>query len=196
MRKNAWAYALLLAAFFILGATAGGVYALLSAQSLRTDAYDPARLTRNLHYDAVEAGRLQCVVIQNKAELYNLPSGIEGKVIEYMSGGVAVDYLETVSSMDKEDGFAVTTVELSFQRLWGRRHIIPAGTRVEILRVADDGDEIKGRVFVDGKYYEKNFSTQYLRFPYLGQWKKVEFQGKPGYMKYETLSKSKLMRGA
>ena len=43
------------------------------------------------------------------------------------------------------------------------------------------------------KYYDKSFDTQYLRFPYVGQWKKVEFQGKPGYMKYYALSESKLM---
>ena len=136
---------------------------------------------------------MQCVVLLDKAEVYNLPSGLTGKVIERMSKGVPVDYLETVSSQDKDDSYALTTVELQFQRFWGPRHIIPEGTRVQILR-ADRGDgEVKGRVYVDGKYYDKDFDSQYLRFPYVGQWKKIEFQGKPGYMKYDTLSESKLM---
>lgn len=187
------AAALVLAGFFALGAVAGGCYALVSANSVKTNKYNTAQLTQNLQYAEVEAGRLQCVVLLDKAEVYNLPSGLTGKVIERMSKGVPVDYLETVSSQDKDDRYALTTVELQFQRFWGPRHIIPEGTRVQILR-ADRGDgEVKGRVYVDGKYYDKDFDSQYLRFPYVGQWKKIEFQGKPGYMKYDTLSESKLM---
>lgn len=187
------AAAMVLAGFFVLGAVAGGVYALVSANSVKTAKYNTAQLTQNLQYAEVEAGRLQCVVLQDKAELYNKPSGLEGTVIERMSKGVQVDYLETVSSQDKDENFALTTVELQFQRFWGARHIIPEGSQVQILR-ADRGDgEVKGRVFVHGRYYDKDFEVQYLRFPYVGQWKKVEFQGKPGYMKYEALSESKLM---
>ena len=185
--------AAVLAGFFILGAVAGGCYALVSAQSMKTNKYNTAQLTQNLQYAEVQAGRLQCVVLEDKAELYNLPSGLTGKVIERMSKGVRVDYLETVSSQDKDDSFAITTVELQFQRFWGPRHIIPEGTQVQILRMDRGSGEVKGRVFVDGKYYDKDFENQYLRFPYVGQWKKVEFQGKPGFMKYETLSESKLM---
>lgn len=185
--------ALLLAGFFLLGAAAGAAYALVSASGVEAQKYNTAQLTQNLQFAEVEAGRLQCVVLQDKAELYNKPSGLEGKVIEYMSKGVRVDYLDTVSSMDKDERYAVTTVEMQFQRLWGARHIIPLGTQVMILRSDDGSGEIKGRVFVDGKYYDKTFDTQYLRFPYVGQWKKVEFQGKPGFMKYEALSESKLM---
>ena len=185
--------AAVLAGFFILGAMAGGCYALVSAQSMKTNKYNTAQLTQNLQYAEVQAGRLQCVVLEDKAELYNLPSGLTGKVIERMSKGIRVDYLETVSSQDKDDSFAITTVELQFQRFWGPRHIIPEGTQVQILRMDRGSGEVKGRVFVDGKYYDKDFENQYLRFPYVGQWKKVEFQGKPGFMKYETLSESKLM---
>ena len=185
--------AAVLGGFFILGAVAGGCYALVSAQSMKTNKYNTAQLTQNLQYAEVQAGRLQCVVLEDKAELYNLPSGLTGKVIERMSKGIRVDYLETVSSQDKDDSFAITTVELQFQRFWGPRHIIPEGTQVQILRMDRGSGEVKGRVFVDGKYYDKDFENQYLRFPYVGQWKKVEFQGKPGFMKYETLSESKLM---
>ena len=185
--------AAVLAGIFILGAVAGGCYALVSAQSMKTNKYNTAQLTQNLQYAEVQAGRLQCVVLEDKAELYNLPSGLTGKVIERMSKGIRVDYLETVSSQDKDDSFAITTVELQFQRFWGPRHIIPEGTQVQILRMDRGSGEVKGRVFVDGKYYDKDFENQYLRFPYVGQWKKVEFQGKPGFMKYETLSESKLM---
>ena len=185
--------AAVLAGFFILGAVAGGCYALVSAQSMKTNKYNTAQLTQNLQYAEVQAGRLQCVVLEDKAELYNLPSGLTGKVIERMSKGIRVDYLETVSSQDKDDSFAITTVELQFQRFWGPRHIIPEGTQVQILRMDRGSGEVKGRVFVDGKYYDKDFENQYLRFPYVGQWKKVEFQGRPGFMKYETLSESKLM---
>ena len=185
--------AAVLAGFFILGAVAGGCYALVSAQSMKTNKYNTAQLTQNLQYAEVEAGRLQCVVLEDKAELYNLPSGLTGTVIERMSKGIRVDYLETVSSQDKDDSFAITTVELQFQRFWGPRHIIPEGTQVQILRMDRGSGEVKGRVFVDGKYSDKHFENQYLRFPYVGQWKKVEFQGKPGFMKYETLSESKLM---
>ena len=187
------AAALVLAGFFVLGAVAGGCYAWGSAHSETTNKYNTAHLTQHLQYAEVEAGRLQCVVLLDKAELYNLPSGLEGKVIEHMSKGVQVDYLETVSSQDKDDTYAVTTVELLFLRFWGARHIIPEGSKVQILRADRGNGEIKGRVFVDGKYYDKYFDVQYLRFPYVGQWKKVEFQGKPGFMKYDTLSESKLM---
>ncbi len=185
--------ALLLAGFFLVGAAAGAGYALLNASGVAEQKYNTAQLTQNLQFAEVEAGRLQCVVLLDKAELYNKPSGLEGNVIEYMSKGVQVDYLDTVSSMDKDERYAVTTVEMQFQRLWGARHIIPLGTQVMILRADDGSGEIKGRVLVDGKYYDKVFDTQYLRFPYVGQWKKVEFQGKLGFMKYETLSESKLM---
>ena len=187
------AAALMLAGFFVVGAVAGSCYALVSANSVKANKCNTAQLTQQLQYAEVEAGRLQCIVLQDKAELYNIPSGLEGKVIERMSKGVKVDYLETVSSQDKDESFAITTVELQFQRFWGARHIIPEGSKVQILRSARDNGEVRGRVFVDGKYYDKDFDLQYLRFPYVGQWKKVEFQGKPGFMKYDTLSESKLM---
>ena len=187
------ASALVLAGFFVLGAVAGSCYALVSAQSIKTSKYNTAQLTQYLQYAEVEAGRLQCVVLEDKAELYNMPSGLAGTVIDHMSKGVQVDYLETVSSQDKDENYAITTVELQFQRLWGARHIIPQGTQVQILRADRGSGETRGRVFVDGKYYDKDFDSQYLRFPYVGQWKRVEFQGKPGYMKYESLSESKLM---
>lgn len=187
------ASALVLAGFFVLGAVAGSSYALVSAQSMKTSKYNTAQLTQHLQYAEVEAGRLQCVVLEDKAELYNMPSGLAGTVIDHMSKGVQVDYLETVSSQDKDENYAITTVELQFQRFWGARHIIPQGTQVQILRADRGNGETRGRVFVDGKYYDKDFDSQYLRFPYVGQWKRVEFQGKPGYMKYESLSESKLM---
>ena len=187
------ASALVLAGFFVLGAVAGSCYALVSAQSIKTSKYNTAQLTQYLQYAEVEAGRLQCVVLEDKAELYNMPSGLAGTVIDHMSKGVQVDYLETVSSQDKDENYAITTVELQFQRFWGARHIVPQGTQVQILRADRGSGETRGRVFVDGKYYDKDFDSQYLRFPYVGQWKRVEFQGKPGYMKYESLSESKLM---
>lgn len=182
-----------LAGFFIIGLAAGACYALLAAQGTGGQKYNPALLTEKLQYAVVEAGRLQCVVLRDKAELYNVPSRLQGNVIERMSKGVQVDYLDLVSSQDKDDRYAVTTVELQFQRFFGRRHIIPAGTQVLVLREDNGSGETRGRVLVDGKYYEKNFDTAYLRFPYVGQWKKVEFNGKPGYMQYDALSDSKLM---
>ena len=94
---------------------------------------------------------------------------------------------------EKDVSCTITTGERQFQRLWGPRHISREGTQVQIRRMDRGSGEVKGRVFVDGKYYDKDFENQYLRFPYVGQWKKVEFQGKPGFMKYETLSESKLM---
>ena len=84
------AAALVLAGFFVLGAVAGGCYALVSAHSVKTNKYNTAHLTQHLQYAEVEAGRLQCVVLLDKAELYNLPSGLEGKVIEAVKGGVVV----------------------------------------------------------------------------------------------------------
>ena len=191
--KSLKAKAFVLTGFFVIGLIVGSCYTLLTNPSDDGRRYNTAQLTENLQYDAVEAGRLQCVVLQDKAELYNMPSRLEGNIIERMSKGVKVDYLDLVSSQDKDDSYAVTAVEMQFQRFWGRRHTIPAGTRVLLLRGDDGSGEVRGRVFVDGKYYEKNFSTAYLRFPYVGQWKKVEFNGKPGYMQYDALSDSELM---
>ncbi len=187
------AKAFVLTGFFIAGVIVGACYTLLTNPSDDGRKYNTAQLTEKLQYAVVEAGRLQCVVLRDKAELYNIPSALEGNVIERMSKGVRVDYLDLVSSQDKDESYAVTAVEMQFQRFWGRRHIIPAGTLVLLLRGDDGSGEVKGRVFVDGKYYEKNFSAAYLRFPYVGQWKKVEFNGKPGYMQYDALSDSKLM---
>ncbi len=194
--KNRYALkakAFVLTGFFVIGLVAGACYALLSAQGTSGEKYNTAQLTEGLQYAAVEAGRLQCVVLRDKAEMYNIPSSLKGTVIERMSKGVKVDYLDLVSSQDKDDRYAVTTVELQFQRLFGRRHIIPAGSQVLVLQADNGRGETRGRVLVDGKYYEKNFDTAYLRFPYIGQWKKVEFNGKPGYMQYDALSDSKLM---
>lgn len=187
------AKAFVLTGFFVIGLAAGACYALLSAQGTSGDKYNTAQLTEGLQYAAVEAGRLQCVVLRDKAAMYNIPSSLKGNVIERMSKGIKVDYLDLVSSQDKDDRYAVTTVEMQFQRLFGRKHIIPAGSEVLVLRADNGSGEIRGRVLVDGKYYEKDFDTAYLRFPYIGQWKKVEFNGKPGYMQYDALSDSKLM---
>lgn len=183
---------MVLAGFFVIGAIAGACYALVSASGTGTEKFNTAQLTQGLRYAEVEAGRLQCEVLTDKVELFNMPSGLQGRVIGYMSKGVKVDYLETVSSQDQDERYGSTAVELEFQRFWGKRHVIPEGTQVEILRQDTGSGEIKGRVYVDGKYYDKDFEREYLHLPYVGQWKKVEFQGKPGFMKYETLSESKL----
>ena len=71
--------AAVLAGFFILGAVAGGCYALVSAQSMKTNKYNTAQLTQNLQYAEVKAGRLQCVVLEDKAELYNLPQDLRAR---------------------------------------------------------------------------------------------------------------------
>ena len=185
------AKAFVLTGFFAIGIIAGACHALISSNSLNVTKYNVGRLTENLRYAEVQEGRLQCVVLTDGAELFNKPSALTGTVIDRMSKGVKVDYVETVSGMDKEDDQAVTTVELQFQRLWGRRYVIPAGSKVQILRRGEE--ETKGRVLVDGKYFDKDFDNAYLRFPYVGQWRKVEFQGKPGYMRFDALSEEGLM---
>ena len=82
---------------------------------------------------------------------------------------------------------------MQFRKFFGRRHIIPAGTQVLVLQPDRGNGETKGRVLVDDKEYALDFSTNLLRFPYVGQWKKVEFNGKPGFVKYNALSDAKLM---
>lgn len=182
---------LILFAALLAGAVAGAGYTLMGKN--KTQGYNAAQLTQNLHYAKVEAGRMQCIVLVDKAALYNEASALNGKIIERMSKDVHVDYLETVSSQDKDERYAVVAQQLEFRRFFGRRHIIPQGTQVLVLRDDTGSGETKGRVFVDGKNYDLDFETEFLRFPYVGQWKKVEFNGKPGFMKYNELSDSKLM---
>lgn len=95
--------------------------------------------------------------------------------------------------VDKDERYAVTEQQLQFRKFFGRRHIIPAGTQVLVLQADRGSGETKGRVLVDDKEYDLDFSTNLLRFPYVGQWKKVEFNGKPGFVKYNALSDAKLM---
>lgn len=182
---------LILLIALLAGIVAGAGYALLTKTTAK--GYNTAQLTQNLHYTKVEAGRRQCVVLVDKAAMYNEASAMNGKIIERMSKDVHVDYLETVSSLDKDERYAVVAQQLEFRRFFGRRHIIPQGTQVLILRNDNGSGETKGRVYIDGKNYDLDFETEFLRFPYVGQWKKVEFNGKPGFMKYNELSDSKLM---
>ncbi len=42
---------------------------------------------------------------------------------------------------------------MKFQRFWGRKHIIPKGTKVLILS-QNDG-VVWGRVYVEDRFYEK-----------------------------------------
>lgn len=64
---------------------------------------------------------------------------------------------------------------------------------MRIVREDDGRGETVGRVVVDGKEYELDFATELLQLPYVGQWKQVELNGKPGYVKYNDVSDSKLM---
>ena len=174
----------------IIGFATGAAY----CWSQRTAApYNAAQLTQALHYDAVEAGRMQCVVLRDKVELYNLPSTLNGKVIEKLSKNVKVDYLTVVSSQDKDERQALTTQQLQFRRWLFEKHIIPAKTPVTVLREDNGSGETKGRVTVDGKSFELDFATEFLRFAYVGQWKKVDFNGKTGFVKFNDLSEAKLM---
>ena len=182
---------LILFAALLAGIMAGAGYALLTKTTAK--GYNAAQLTQGLQYAKVEAGRSQCVVLVDKAAMYNEASALNGKIIERMSKDVRVDYLETVSSQDKDERYAVVAQQLEFRRFFGRRHIIPQGTQVLILRNDTGNGETKGRVYIDGKNYDLDFETDFFRFPYVGQWKKVEFNGKPGFMKYNELSDSKLM---
>lgn len=175
----------------LVGIGAGAAYSRLTATAER--AYNSAELTEGLQYTKVEAGRLQCVALYDKVELYNEPSGLNGKVIEYLSKGMKVDYIDTVNSQDKDANIAIVKQELKFRRFFFQKHIIPAGTQVKIVREDNGGGEIVGRVVVDGREYELDFDTELLRLPYVGQWKKVELNGKPGFVKYTAVSDSKLM---
>ena len=178
-------------AALLTGFIAGAGYAWSSNKT--SPHYNTAKLTSELHYAKVETGRLQCVVLQDKAAMYSDPSGLHGKVVDYLSAGVKLDYIDTVSSQDKDERYAVTEQQLQFRKFFGRRHIIPAGTQVLVLQSDRGSGETKGRVLVDDKEYDLDFSTNLLRFPYVGQWKKVEFNGKPGFVKYNALSDAKLM---
>lgn len=182
---------LLFLAALLVGIGAGAMYSRVTATAERP--YNAAQLTEGLQYTKVEAGRLQCVALHDKVELYNEPSGLKGKVIEYLSRGVKVDYIDTVNSQDKDDSTALVKQELRFRRFIFQKHIIPAGTQVRIVRADDGRGETVGRVFVDGREYELDFDTELLQLPYVGQWKKVELNGKPGYVKYNDVSDSKLM---
>lgn len=179
--------------FFVVGLLLGGLYTWITNTTVEMDTYNADTLTNKLHFAKVQEGSLQCQVLVDKAAVYNQPSGLNGKIVEYMSKGVEVKYLSTVSSMDKDDKYAVTIVPMEFQKFWGRKHFIPEGSKVRILEYNKDGSEILGQVYVDDKYYEKDFSIQYLQFPYLGQWKEIEFNGKRGYMQFNTLSDARLM---
>lgn len=181
--------------FFLLallvGIGCGAVYSRVTATVERP--YNAAQLTEGLQYTKVEAGRLQCVALQDKVELYNIPSSLNGKVIEYLSKGMKVDYIDTVNSQDKDDSTAIVKQELKFRRFFFEKHIIPAGTQVKIVREDNGGGEIVGKVVVDGREYELDFDTELLQLPYVGQWKRVELNGKPGFVKYNAVSDSKLM---
>lgn len=174
----------------VMGFAAGAGYCWTQRSS---EHYNTAQLTQKLHYDKVEAGRMQCIVLSDKAELYNLPSTLQGKVIERLSKNVQVDYVDVVSSQDKDERLALTTQQLQFRRWLFEKHISPAGTQVTVLREDNGSGETRGRVTVDGKSFDLDFDTELLRFAYVGQWKKVELNGKPGFVKFNELSEAKLM---
>lgn len=108
-------------AALLTGFIAGAGYAWSSNKT--SPHYNTAKLTSELHYAKVETGRLQCVVLQDKAAMYSAPSGLHGKVIDYLSAGVKLDYIDTVSSQDKDERYAVTEQQLQFRKFFGRRHI-------------------------------------------------------------------------
>lgn len=173
-----------------LGFATGAAYCFTQRGSAH---YNVAELTQKLHYDTVEAGRLQCVVLRDKAEMYNVPSTLHGKVIEHLSKNVQVDYIDVVSSQDKNEREAIVTQQLQFRRWLFEKHIIPAGTQVTVLREDKGSGETRGRVTVDGKTFDLDFDTEFLHFAYVGQWKKVELNGKPGFVKFNELSTEKLL---
>ena len=55
----------------------------------------------------------------------------------------------------------------------------PSGFEEDVIRTIAD--------------YCKEFDVENLRMPYIGQWKRVEFHGKPGYMQFNSLAESKVM---
>lgn len=192
MLKNIFDKTILLFLVALLVGVAGGaIYSRATATAERQ--YNAAQLTEGLQYTKAEAGRLQCVALHDKVALYNTPSGLNGKIIEYLSQGVKVDYIDTVNSQDKDDSLAIVKQQLKFRRYIFQKHVIPAGTQVRIVREDDGRGETVGRVVVDGKEYELDFATELLQLPYVGQWKQVELNGKPGYVKYNDVSDSKLM---
>ena len=95
-------------AALLTGFIAGAGYAWSSNKT--SPHYNAAKLTNELHYAKVETGRLQCVVLQDKAAMYSDPSGLHGKVADYLSAGVKLDYIDTVSSQDKDERWSVPDV--------------------------------------------------------------------------------------
>lgn len=175
----------------LIGFGAGSLYVFLTKGD-DAEPFDTSKLTANLFYSPVEAGKMQCRVLANGAALYTMPSALDGVIIARLSHGEPVTYLATVPSRDKDERELVVTEEVKFRRFFGPTRVIPPGTYARLLRNDFGKGKTKVRVILEGKDFDVGINTVLLRFPHLGQWKKVEYNGKSGFMKYNELSDSKL----
>ena len=158
---------------------------------LSAKGFEPAQLTADLKFDSVRAGKEQCVVQRDGAELFDRPSSMRGVVVLTLSGGQKVDYLAEVPSLDKEEGKGLTTIDVKRANLIVNAFRIPAGTVVDVTGF--DGDRYIINATLGSRRVETTVRKEGIKLAYTGQWKKVKLNKQEGYVRYADLTQPAFM---
>lgn len=182
----------ILAIALAAGVLAGAYYGYSTRWADGGKAYDRAQLVAGLEYDAVRAGKEQCVVLQDRTELRSEPSALEGSVLNHLSAGERVVYLATASSMDTASNMGVVTADVHIYRLINA-YDIPAGTKVSVIGYNERDGRYAIRVNIGDKERGCNVDKSVLQLGYTGQWKQVRYNEQEGWVRYSDLTQPEVL---
>lgn len=160
---------------------------------LSAKGFEPTQLTANLKYNAVRAGKETCVVLRDGAEMFDRPSSMRGDVIMTLSSGQKVDYVGEEASLDKENGKGITTIEVKRANLIVNAFRIPKGTLVDVTEVDEENGRYTINAKIGNKIVETHVRKEGVKLAYTGQWKKIRFNDKEGFVRYSDLNQPVFM---
>lgn len=143
-------------------------------------------LFAKLDYGTAVKESRKCFVYANAIPLRSEPSMLKGDNLAYIAPGTAIDYIETVASKDTNPNTVIASHDLEILQLFHRSIKVLKGTPMTFEKVS--GDFYYCSFNVNGKHYRKGLYRNQIVFPYLGQWNKVRYEGKEGYVMANDVS--------
>lgn len=183
----------IVAGALVVGMLLGVGFGFASSDTKNVEKFNVSSLTSEVQYFPVYATIEGCKVSATTAELRDTPSALNGKVLETLGMLKAVKYIDTVSSQDTNSKEGYTKKFMQLHKIF-KSYDIPVGTRFTITGYDSYENGYIARMPVEGKMRSVVITDlNDVQLGYTGNWRKVEYNNKVGYVQSNLLTEKMLI---